>query len=397
MKRRAPGTKPKVVILGKLPPPYIGPAIATQVLLRSTLRDDFALLHVNTAADVSLHALGQWRLRKFWQFAAMYGRLLRLLLAERPALVLLPISQTTPGFLKDSVFILLSRSLRVPTLLQLRGSNFQNWLRGASRPVQAYVARMLRATQGMIVQGEALRSLFAGFYPDERIFVAPNGADYTLPPVEKHGPLRALYLSNLQASKGVEDVVEAALLARERHGLDFRLDVVGAWRDEAVRQRCEALVARHGLPVTFHGPAYDEAKLAHYARADVFVYPPRGPQGHSWVLVEAMAAGLPIVATDWGTTADAVHEGRNGFLVASERPDEIAERLCRLAEPALRRRMGAAGRALYEQLYTEERMVAHFRQAFDAVLALEGRPRAAPEGTPAAEAPRSAPAGGGVE
>ena len=94
-------SKPKVLILGKLPPPYMGPAIATEILLKSDLKDHFELIHVNTKANDSLTTLGKWNLSKLFRNLVIYLRMIVLILKKRPQLVLIPISQTTTGFLKD--------------------------------------------------------------------------------------------------------------------------------------------------------------------------------------------------------------------------------------------------------------------------------------------------------
>ncbi|MDX1419911.1 MAG: glycosyltransferase [Rubricoccaceae bacterium] len=366
------GAKATVLILGKLPPPTLGPAVATQILLSSSLAERYRLLHVDTNVHASLDTLGALSLGKVLRNGGIYARFARLLLAEKPDLVLVPISQSTVGFVKDSVFILLSRMLGRRTLVQLRGSNIQNWLASASAPARAYVEGVIRRAQGAIVLGDNLRPLFAPYFPDERIHVVPNGADYAIPSVSRTtGPVRVLYLANLQPSKGIEDVIEAVALLKARGADGFHLDVVGTWRDDATEASCLARVAEHDLPVTFHGPAYDDDKLAFMARADVFVFTPREPEGHPWVIVEALAAGLPVVSTDQGAIVESVLDGVNGAIVATGAPAEIADRLQRLIEdPALRARQAEASRRHYEAHFTEERMVAQLSRAFDRTLQL---------------------------
>ena len=362
--------KVKVLILGMLPPPYIGPAVATEVLLRSRLKERYRLLHVDTNVHDSIDTIGTWSLRKVWLNMALYVRLARVLRTEAPDLVLVPISQSTLGFLKDSGFILLGRLFGRPTLLHLRGSDMQNWLARASWIERAFVEGVIRKAQGAVVLGERLRDLFEPYFTSDRIHVVPNGGDYRFPPrVAEPGPVRLLYVGNLQPAKGVEDVLRGAARLVERGVSDFVLDVVGSWRDAATQTACIALVASRGLPVTFHGPVYEADKLALLAQADVFVFTPREPEGHPWVIVEALAAGLPIVSTDQGAIADSVHDGINGFIVPPSDPEAIADRLERLTqEPALRARFAMASRRLYEEEFTEGRMVEKLGDAFASAL-----------------------------
>ena len=365
-------SKPKILLLGKLPPPYMGPAVATQILLRSKLNECYELVHVDTNVHEALETIGVWKSDKVWKNVAIYVEFARVLQRERPDLVLIPISQATLGFLKDSVFILLSRLLGRKTVLQLRGSNMKNWLAAASAPMRHYVEAVIRSTQAAIVLGRNLRYLFADYHPDEWIFAVPNGADYEMPPraAEKSGPVRVLYLANLMRSKGIEDVIEAAHLLNSRCPGAFAVDVIGAWLDAETQHRCDALMRTYQPPVTIHPPVHGPEKLRRLTEADIFVFPPREPEGHPWVIVEALAAGLPIISTDQGTITESVMDGENGFIVAPRRPEQIAEKLQLLIQDAsLRQTFGEASRRHYLENFTEDKMVDQLRHAFDSVLA----------------------------
>jgi len=378
----APNKKARILLLGKLPPPYMGPAVATKILLGSSLTERYEVLHVDTNVHESLDTIGSWSLAKVYKNAAIYSRYAAALVRARPEVVLVPISQSTMGFLKDSVFILLAWVLGSKPLVQLRGSNLRNWLASASGPTRAYVRSALSASSGVIVLGDNLRHLFEEYFGADRIFVVPNGADYQLPVPEPpgraphKGAMTVLYLANLQPSKGIEDVLEAVALLKTQGVSGFAVDVVGAWRDAATEAACRALVGEHGLPVRFHGPAYDADKLAFMAQADVFVFTPREPEGHPWVIVEALASGLPIISTDQGAIRESVRDGVNGYLVAPRNPREIAERLRLLLErPELRATMAAASRRLYEENFTEEKMVERLSGAIDQLIGTGTRTR----------------------
>ncbi len=362
--------KKKVLILGKLPPPYMGPAIATQIILNSSLKDKYDLLHLDTKANESLQTLGKWSIRKLIRNAFIYSRMLWILLSKRPALVLIPISQSTTGFIKDFFFIALARICGRRVLVQLRGSNFQNWLKNSSRLTGAFVRGSLHLCRGVIVLGNNLKPLFKGIFPDNRIYVVPNGGNYELGfSVKRNDPLRILYLGNLQASKGIEDVIVAISMVTEKHSGNFHLDVVGDWRAAATRQACMQLVEEKKLPVSFHPPASGTLKWKFLSEADIFVFTPRSPEGHPWVIVEALAAGLPVISTDRGAIVESVHQGLNGFIVEAENPAAIAGHLeVLLKDKEQREKMGRESRRLYEANFTEEAMVRRLTDTFEAVI-----------------------------
>jgi glycosyltransferase involved in cell wall biosynthesis len=230
---------------------------------------------------------------------------------------------------------------------------------------------VLRRTQGVIVLGEKLRSLFIDYFNDERVFVVPNGADYNFEQSKKEKDKFAVcYLGTIHDSKGVTDIIAAVdLLVKEDIVGNFQLDVVGSWFDEKLKIKCNELYAAKNLPVIFHPEATDTKKLDFYLNADIFIFPPRDPEGHPWVIVEAMAAGLPIISTDQGAITESVIDGINGFIVEKQNPSQIAEKIKLLIENTdLRIKMGKESRRLYEENYTEEKMVERLTQAFNAVL-----------------------------
>jgi glycosyltransferase involved in cell wall biosynthesis len=362
----------KVLLLGPLPPPYMGPAIATEILLGSALKDRFHLVHLDTNTHRDLATLNTFRLGGAFKNVASYARLMGLVARHRPALVVVPISQTTLGFFKDSWFILISRAMGRKVLLHLRGSEFRVWLARSSPLTRGYVRTVLAACCGVIVLGEKLRYLFEGFFPQDWIFVVPNGANLSFPSRQDgKSALRILHLSNLKRPKGVEDVVAAFVnVAEQDPSLDLQLDLAGSWIDQAARQSCESMATPFAGRVHVHPAVLGLEKQRLYLEADVFVFPPRQPEGHPWVLVEAMAAGLPIVATDQGAITESVVDGVNGFIVPVGDADAIAAKLNLLVhDDALRRRMGEASRKRYEERFTEERMVDGLTRVFEQVMA----------------------------
>src|SRR5207249_9979935 len=90
----------------------------------------------------------------------------------------------------------------------------------------------------------------------------------------------------------------------------------------------------------------------------VFVHPSRLGEGLPNAVLEAMAAGCPVVATDVGGTREAVVEGETGFLVPPADPDTIADRVLRLLrDPALARSMGERGLARARERFSVGAMV----------------------------------------
>lgn len=364
--------KKKIIILGKLPPPYIGPSIATQIIINSSLKNEFELIHINTGINKTISSFGKFNIGKIFKNIGIYARLKAVLIAHRPHLVVIPISQTTAGFIKDSLYILIAAFFRKKILLQLRGSNFKTWVNKGGRFVKWYVRFTLKKTKGIIVLGNNLKYLFLDYFPENKIFVVPNGGNYIFPSKKSDGKINVLFLSNLLVDKGVTDVIKAIeLISRELNSNLFHIDLVGDWYKQEDKKACDEIISGKNLPITIHSPKSGNEKLQLLANADIFVFPPREPEGHPWSIIEAMAAGLPVISTDKGAIIESVINNKNGFIVEPAKAEQIAEKLKLLIEnQELRVKMGAESRNLYLENFTEEKMTENLSKVFKKVMEL---------------------------
>jgi glycosyltransferase involved in cell wall biosynthesis len=151
-------------------------------------------------------------------------------------------------------------------------------------------------------------------------------------------PLRVLYVGNLSFQKGLIDLAAAATaLAGQR----FTFQLVGGVTPEA-RPHVKGLGA--GIEVLGHVPERDLPK--YYAAADVFLFPTI-QDGFAVVLVQAQAAGLPILATTNCAAPDLIRGDRDGWIVPIRSPQAIIERL-RLCDTN-RESLAAMTQSIYER------------------------------------------------
>ncbi|MFD5536420.1 glycosyltransferase family 4 protein [Streptomyces sp. NPDC127079] len=198
--------------------------------------------------------------------------------------------------------------------------------------------RVLRSAAGVIALTDAQATFLTGTYrvPADRVHVVPNGvAEAYFIPVREPvpGPLKLLYVGRLGVQKNVARLLDAMHLARQ----DIRLRIVG---DGELRGRLEDQADRLGLRnVEFAGGLLGEDLGKAYADADAFVLP-SDKEGMPLVVLEAMAAGLPVVATDVPGTRELV--GDTGLLAAPE-PAALADAIDALAgDHLLRARLARA-------------------------------------------------------
>jgi sugar transferase (PEP-CTERM/EpsH1 system associated) len=174
-------------------------------------------------------------------------------------------------------------------------------------------------------------------------------------------------VARLDPVKAQTQLIEAVsnLVAVHESPRDTRLFIVGEGPERA---RLEALIHARGLEreVTLTGARSDVPQLL--AAFDVFALPSH-IEGVSIAILEAMASGLPVVATRVGGNPEVVVDGTTGALVAPGAVDELAEALAGYREsPALASTHGEAGRARMRAEFSLESVVGRYRQLYDDVL-----------------------------
>ena len=112
--------------------------------------------------------------------------------------------------------------------------------------------------------------------------------------------------------------------------------------------------ARRATRIMFLPPALDEEKERLLLSSSLLLFPPVGTEGHPRVVLEAIAAGLPVVTTDRGAIAETVTDGESGFVLDEPVPEDLADRVVELQNGGLRERMAQAARARYLAEFTQE-------------------------------------------
>jgi glycosyltransferase involved in cell wall biosynthesis len=178
------------------------------------------------------------------------------------------------------------------------------------------------------------------------------------------------WIGRMTAVKRLPDVLATFRRLRDR-GVEATLCLVGEGPD---RDEVEALAQRLGIMRDCLFVGYQREVAPYYAFFDALLLPSAN-EGTPVVAIEALAAGLPVVATDVGGVGDVVEDGVDGFLVAAGDVDALADRLQRLAaDPGLRQRLGEAGAERVPERYAVERLVDDMDGLYRELLAEAGLP-----------------------
>lgn len=209
--------------------------------------------------------------------------------------------------------------------------------------------RWFRKLHGKIAVSKPAMEFAHGYFPGY-YNILPNGVDIEhfspdVSPIEKFrdGKLNILFVSRLEKRKGLNYLLEAFKQVK-REIPNSRLIIVGP--GTRLRGRYEREVKRSGLKdVVFTGLIAYEELPRYYKTADVFCAPATGQESFGIILLEAMAAGKPVVASNIEGYASVLAHNVEGLLVPPADKEMLARALLSLlTDESLRREMGARGR-----------------------------------------------------
>jgi glycosyltransferase involved in cell wall biosynthesis len=271
-----------------------------------------------------------------------------------------------------------------PYIISLRGSDVPGYspdLRTLHYFMLPITRRIWRRAHRVIANSQDLRRLAAASVPGLPVDVILNGAKMpeTLPRDVRQRPEgRILTVSRLIERKGLDTLIQAVARSRDRM---LHLDIAGEGPEgPALRQLARSIGVADR--VRFHG-FVDRARLGKlYANADVFTLVSLA-ESCSMAMLEAMAAGLPIVATKVGGNVELIEHNVNGLLVEAENIRALESALSALAaDSQLRMRFGAYNRALIEQRYGWRSVAQQYEAIFKEIAATPQTPESEVESNP---------------
>ena len=329
--------RPRLLVVGPLPPPIGGVETVTQAILESGAFGDFQLSHCDstkgrpkqTQGKFDLGNLG-WALR---HFARMYGAIAR----AHPDAVYLPVAGTWSGFLRDMVLAYLAKRSGARVIGHVHGSDFHFVLERKGLSAR-WVRAGLDQFDLLLVLGERWKQLVEAYGIRGRCAIVPStlrrevferGVSFERP-ASGARPVSGLFVGQVGRRKGVFDLL-AAMKRTKDMGLPFRLILVGPAELEGEWDSLMAARDQLGLgDVTeFTGPLQGEVLYDQFKIGQVFVMPSY-TEGLPVVLYEAGAFGMPVITTPVGAIPDLIVDGRNGLLVEPGRIEQIVQAIVRL-------------------------------------------------------------------
>lgn len=367
-------TRRRVLVVGPVPPPLHGVAVMTRTLLESVLVDRFEIVHLDTSDRRDVGNIGSLDARNVWLAGLHAFRFAALFVRGAIDIVYIPVAQNSLGFLRDLLFLIPALFRGTPVVLHLHGGRYDRFVDSAPAPVRRLAREVFGRAERVIVLGESLRAMLEGLVVADRIDVVPNGVSELShgggAAAERDGRIRVLYLGNLIPGKGYVELIKAVEVLLDE-GLDIEVTLAGAVADAEVHARAVAGVKHGADRIRFVGSVDATGKAALLRRSDVVALPSYYEnEAHPLVLLEAMAAGLPVVSTWHAAIPEIVIHGETGLLVPGRDVAALAAAVRMVAErPDLRAAMGRAGRRRYEDRFTATQWAERMTVVFDSVTA----------------------------
>ena len=257
---------------------------------------------------------------------------------------------------------------------------FRDYYRTRRPPVRRVIGWVLRQADVVIaLSAQWQRFLLDDVRPDLRVAVLPNTVDTQFAAAAQQDDYArrqtgnvVLFVGWLRQAKGVLDLLRAApqvLAARK----DVVFLLAGGADDARALEEMQRYSAELGLDgaVQFLGEVTGQAKLDLYRRATLFVLPSYH-EGLPYVLLEAMAVGLPVIMTPVGAIPEIIEDGRHGFLIQPGDYTALARRIVQLLEDeALRRRMSLANRLLIQSSFLPDLAMAQLLAIYDRLQGID--------------------------
>jgi glycosyltransferase involved in cell wall biosynthesis len=377
---------PVVAILGPGRAALSGVSTHVDLLMDSALRDDFELVHFQVGGEGRDEGAAGRLLRLLASPIALFATIL----FRGVSVVHINTSLDPRAYWRDLAYLFVAKLLRARVLYQVHGGALpQNFFAGRPR-----LARFLRWTLKLpdlvVVLARCELDAYRQFVPEQQLMLLPNGVDlrafaHVKTVVSRaEQPLRMVYVGRIAREKGLYETLQGVRLALEL-GVDARLVVAGQGAEEARLARYAQALGISSR-VTFAGPVSGRDKVALLAGADVTILPSYS-EGMPYALLEAMAAGVPVIATPVGAIPDVVTDETHGCLVPPRDGKAMAQAIAYMA--ADRERLAMMSRACRLRIraaYSIQRLAAELAMQYERLSGGEVMASAA-----SAVLPRSAP------
>jgi len=328
---------PTILMIGPLSPPTGGMETFLRELLKSQIHLNFKILHLNNSKPAIMKSKYNFKTgyaasfqRSFLTICKSYlysiyyfFKYLFLLLFKRIDIVHIHTASYT-SFWEKTVYLLFGILFRKPLILHVHGALFNTFYDESGSHLKRIIKWFLSKCNILIALTEAWREFFQTIVDNDKIRVVANGIDLT--PYQNINLTKTeipsiLFLGELSRRKGVYDILNTAKIILEKN---YKVHFILAGPGE-LGQVKEQLQKNNLESIVFvAGPVFGQEKIDLLTKSWCFLLPSYA-EGMPVAILEAFAAGLPVIATKVGGIPDLIVENENGFLMDAGDVEKMAE------------------------------------------------------------------------
>ncbi len=366
----------RILAVLQVDPPESGQALMNRILLESRFTG-IELVHVDASFSRQMSEMRSVAWRKLWKLFWLPARIIVAKFRSGSDILLYtPSGPTRSSAIKDAWILGLSRPFFKTTVFQVHASGIGDYLE-ATQTTWGKIARhalyrptwLIRLSPSTPRDDIALVARHTACIPncirDEAALRAIHRKATT------DGPLRILFVGLHIPSKGLRLLLEAVIKLK-REGIVVHVETLGSFSDPAFAKECREAIQAESLNehFCFLGPVFGAQKIDAFVRADLMVFPTYfDSETLPLVVIEAMAAGLPVISTCWRGIQDLIEDGRTGFLVEPRQTAPVVTAIKAIHQDRkLIRAMGDAARERFNQNYSQAAFLSAWQKTLLAIV-----------------------------
>ncbi len=371
----------KVLILGQIPPPFGGQAINIQKMVQILAKHQFNHQLIPLDLSESLNDMGAFNFTKAIKLIRIFFMLCYKLLVYRPHWVYYPpAGPTLNAIYRDFILLFLIRLFRVKRIFHFHAGGLQSIYAGLA-PWAKIIYRFVYFKPEYAICLSKAGRIDPEFLQAQQIDIIPSGVEAfksvagssevgtsqinNISEVKIDYPFTVLFAGLCSASKGILDFIEILRICRQQNQR-----IVGKVMGKAfssIEEKALTEAEKQGILI-YEGILSGKKKEAAFLTASAFLFPSVfESENFPTVIIEAFAAGLPVVSTQWRGIPDLVHHGKNGFIHPPNATTAMAQSILELAKnKPLYAQLSAQAKSDFETNYTmgnfEALIVAYFKK-----------------------------------
>jgi len=250
--------------------------------------------------------------------------------------------------------ILISYTCRItntPYIIHLHGGGFSIFFQESHPIIKRFIRKLFEKARKILVLSKSWAVWVEDTFPKTRVEELNNGVPNLALPASPHQGTNIIFCGTTSQNKGLDTLIKAYIKTQKKVP-DINLKICGGGKEKSFYQK----MAQGFENIEFYGWVSPEEVRKHMSTSDILCLPSH-KEGLPLCILEAMNAGLPIIASNVGSIPEAVINDKNGYLIEPGDTQALTKNLINLSQnQKLRIRMGAQSKIIYEEKFSISKM-----------------------------------------